>query len=263
MTVLPSIPAEKVKKLNNMIELFVWNGKKPKIKLATLQSAKTNGGLNLVDFSIKDKALKISWIQFYKTDPLIEQLLYTNLKLQIKEQIWECNLDPNDVKKIFPSGFWRDVLTAWCEVHFQNDCDLCEITSQTIWFNSFIRIDNLPCFMRKPFEEGLVYIMQLFQPNGQMLPADILQQMFGLTVWQTNQIISAIPKQWKSKINEIENRDTNSDKMLQEFLKCKKAVAFAYTKLNVSHVHLKNAYQKWSKKFSVSNRLRSILPIIL
>ena len=60
MTVLPKISELCVERLNKILQAFLWNGKSAKINLKTLQMSKDNGGLNLVNFSIKDDSLKVS-----------------------------------------------------------------------------------------------------------------------------------------------------------------------------------------------------------
>ena len=61
MTVLPQIPEHFIKKFDNLIREFLWNGRKAKIAYSTLQNPKEEGGLNLVNLRKKDIALKATW----------------------------------------------------------------------------------------------------------------------------------------------------------------------------------------------------------
>ena len=61
MQVLPLMPETVIKTVNNYISNFIWNGRKAKIGLKTLQLDKENGGATLVDLWERDKAMKISW----------------------------------------------------------------------------------------------------------------------------------------------------------------------------------------------------------
>ena len=50
-----------------MIRDFLWNGKKAKLALKILQNPKKEGGLNLVNFTLKEKALKSLSRTVYRT----------------------------------------------------------------------------------------------------------------------------------------------------------------------------------------------------
>ena len=48
--------------LNKIMFDFIWNYKLPKIKKTTLIKQKRAGGLDMKDFSLFDKALKLNWV---------------------------------------------------------------------------------------------------------------------------------------------------------------------------------------------------------
>ncbi|KAL9962045.1 hypothetical protein ACROYT_G031110 [Oculina patagonica] len=56
------VPPRVVDETNNLIFNFIWEGKPPKIKKATIIGEKSSGGLKMIDFSIMESALKIAWI---------------------------------------------------------------------------------------------------------------------------------------------------------------------------------------------------------
>ena len=58
MMVLPTISKKIIKNVENQMRDFIWNGKKAKIALKTLQNSKREGGLGLVNLGNKDIALK-------------------------------------------------------------------------------------------------------------------------------------------------------------------------------------------------------------
>ena len=51
-----------VEEVNKKIFDFVWNHKPAKIKKSTLLKSKKEGGLEMKDFVIFDKALKLNWV---------------------------------------------------------------------------------------------------------------------------------------------------------------------------------------------------------
>ena len=79
MSVLPRISESMIEKINKMVESFLWNGRKPKVKLSILQANKSEGGAGLVNFGIKDDSLKIAWVQILETDSVISSMAYRKL----------------------------------------------------------------------------------------------------------------------------------------------------------------------------------------
>ena len=63
MQVLHTVDKNMVIRLNKIIEDFVWNGRKPKLKLLVLQQSTRQGGMGLFNLILKDKSLKIAWIK--------------------------------------------------------------------------------------------------------------------------------------------------------------------------------------------------------
>ena len=87
--------------IDSKMRSFIWGDKKPKISLKTLQKAKLQGGLRLVDVNAKQDALRISWIfRLCENHFLIQRALSAlNIAESLRETIWKCNLSGKDVKK--------------------------------------------------------------------------------------------------------------------------------------------------------------------
>ena len=58
MSVLPTMPEDLLKTCESYFSDFIWNGRKAKIALKTLQKSKLEGGLNLVCLRSKDVSIK-------------------------------------------------------------------------------------------------------------------------------------------------------------------------------------------------------------
>ena len=56
-------PKDFSKEVNKITFDFIWNHKPAKIKKTTLIKQKTAGGLDMKDFSLLDKALKLNWVK--------------------------------------------------------------------------------------------------------------------------------------------------------------------------------------------------------
>ena len=120
MSVLPTLPENIIKKLEAMFINYIWDGKKAKIPIEILQKSKHEGGLGLVNLRLRDKALKISWIQTINQDKSVANLAYHFLGNVLKSWFFDCNLKDSDIHMLnISSPFWEDVAKAWCSYNFK------------------------------------------------------------------------------------------------------------------------------------------------
>ena len=143
MTVLPAITNSYVKRIDNAISKFLWNGRRAKIPLDMLKCSIEDGGMGLVDFAHKDASLKVSWIQSLNSDPFVAEFAYHALCPVLRDEIWKCNLKATDVDKMFKKSFWRDVVKAWSYVNYvENVTENVNIMNQVLWYNSHLKINK-------------------------------------------------------------------------------------------------------------------------
>ena len=133
-----------VVKAQKLIENFLWDGKPPKIKNATMQNTEECGGLKFPNIEILVKTQKIAWIKRILENPNAAwmQLLYTFLPEMDIKQILKCTLDPARLSDEIPT-FHRQILFAWFEKVPVPESTL-DIRRQIIWLNKYIKIDNKP-----------------------------------------------------------------------------------------------------------------------
>ena len=197
MTVLPSMTESMFKNIELQIENFLWNGAKPKVSMSTLKLPKSCGGANLVDLFQKDQSLKVKWRSLIQLDDKFAELVYSMIAPDLGEQLWDCNLDVNDLKYMIDridNPFWYDVLSAWfsfCTKTQRNQ------SSCILWCNSEIRIEGKPFVWKKQLRKGLMYTSDLFDSRGEMIDATILKTKYCLSTMQLNSLISAIPKKYR------------------------------------------------------------------
>ena len=194
MTVLPKMHDSDVKRLNKIVEEFIWNNHKPKIRLSQLQNAKDEGGQKLVNFSVKDKSLKASWVRMIMDGSYPAEFANSFLCPVLGNLVWCCNLKCEDVNKVISmeNPFWVDVLTAWCEYHYPSR----DGPDHMIWLNSDIRIDDRPVCYRRAVRRGLLHVSQLFE-NGRAVEVDVLCKKYNLTPMEANSLLAATPKWMK------------------------------------------------------------------
>ena len=127
LTNLPLLSKEMLHTYNAVVSKFIWDNKKPKIQLKMLSQNKEAGGAGLINFELKDKALKIGWIFKLIKDPKLANLAYEIMPNPIKDLVWQINLDPDHIRLFFRKGFWSDVLYAWMGFTRQDKLQICWI----------------------------------------------------------------------------------------------------------------------------------------
>ena len=195
MMVLPTIPKNIVKAVDNIIRDFIWSGRKSKIAYSILKLPKNQGGLNLVDLRKKDISLKATWPQILQKEHEYAQLVYQAMRCKdLGNDIWRCTLLPEDIKKLkFNNEFWKDVLIAWNEFNFSHEF---KVENQLVWYNSHIRIGNKPVLWSDMLRRGLKYVHQLFSTNGFKSEEEVKEE-FGMSILRYNSLKAAIPNRWK------------------------------------------------------------------
>ena len=137
-----------ITKIEEIFQNFLWNKKKVKISLKTLQQPKCFGGLRLVDLRSKQNTLMASWVfRIYDTgnDFLINSM-HESLNKELGNLLWRCNLKAANVKKLFPTdNFWGKMLLSWSKIHFRATNSRKSVMEQVLWLNSEFRISN-QCF---------------------------------------------------------------------------------------------------------------------
>ena len=167
MMVLPSIPDNITKTVEDEINKFLWNGRKPKISQKRMQNVKKFGRLKLVNLKKRDSALKVTWTLILLGDQKLSQLVYQRINKHLGKDIWLCNLHPRDIKDIMNremDPFWYDMLKAWAEVK-----DKMSFSKEYLWYNSYIRISDRTVFWPGTYNKGLKCIHQLYTSSNKNL----------------------------------------------------------------------------------------------
>ena len=235
MMCLPHISDEYVNRFNRIVEDFIWNGHKPKIPLRTLQCEKRNGGVKLIDLRKKDMSLKILWKKILEEDEKMANLAYHVFAPALKDDIWKCNFDTDEVAKLLVSQpFWRDVILAWCKT-----CERSEEEQTFLWYNKRIKVEGKSIFWKNSYQQGLRYLNQLYS-NGVLISAKEAYDKYGLSVMQFNSIISACDRNLKTeaKSGAIPDNKPDSNPTI--------SARRAYLLLNDKQDSLRQNAEKWS-----------------
>jgi len=252
------VPKWVMDKIHSMINNFLWNGKKPKIKHSTTIGKIEYGGLKLPDFESKLKAIKLAWVQriFGDADHAWKQYL----RISAKENI---NLMPFFQRKLkdLPKGinkFYRQIFSFWSEIYTTKVKDSKDAYNQVLWNNSLIRVDNQPIMYKAWVEKGILTIADLFDANGTILALDQLSEKHNLDIRFMDycSLSNAIPKEWKNLIRNKQNDACNIDlihgPMITIDSKCKKLIDFKckdFYWFFIDKIFVKpTSEQKWQEK---------------
>ena len=252
MTTLPDIPPSLLKKIEGEIRRFIWKGRKAKIALTTLQEERKNGGLQLVNFKLKEQSLKISWIQILHNDTHTATVVYNamgEVASVLREYIWKCNVHWKDIKHMKIQGlFWNQCMTHWAKINYDYSQDAA---TQPLWFNSFIRIQNSPIYWQKCFDKGLKWLGQLYV-DGLQLTEKEAQELYGINSIQYVSLMRAIPEVWKEELKS-DGSSTREKNLYVELLPKKHIVKTVYKKLQQAKGP-SNRFrkEKWEEKLNAN-----------
>ena len=249
MYVLPSLTSGIIKKLDNLVTKYLWNGRKPKIALETLQNSTTYGGLKLVNFKTKEESLKACWIQYLDQNPYLAEIAYTNLCPTLRQEIWKCNISSKDIMKTFTDSFWREVLLAWEKLNYvpkENINTSSQMATQVIWYNSNIKVEDKPFMYERAYKQGLCTLSQLFNSNNQLLTNAELSKKYKMSMMQCNSLFAAIPKAWMKVLKQsLDNNKINEEYLSEKFIKMVKPASFYYNQCIQKEYLCFKVYAKW------------------
>ena len=246
MSVLPLMPQKYIMQLNELMNSFLWNSKKPKIKLEILQIPKKYGGAGLVDFEAKDLSLKFAWVKYLQSDSFIKNIAEYYIHPILSEKVWSCNLHRDDVKYLeIQNSFWRHVLEAWCELNYTKYVPPDESVFQFLWLNSHIRICKKPVFYRKVYENGLERIIQLFTNEGKLKNAIEIANEFNVPVLMINSVLEAIPREWRMHTTITLPEE---EPLAEKICAIPKPTAYFYKEIKKRYGAIGKCYQFWLKR---------------
>ena len=266
MQMLPMISNIDLAKINRILEDFIWRGRKPKIRLKTLQNSTIQAGLRLFNPALKDKSIKISWVKRYQDFDENSKLLalYCIKPVITNQELWYCNTSVKDMKYLCnPTGFWKDVMTCWCEYNYHEIENIETLLHERIWINSHIRIGNKPACIREMMNHNVYEILDLIDTDtGFFYTYEKLIQIheFKLMYLTYLSLIQAIPHKWKAMIRNMQpDLSVEIPFKLDEIMSHKRVSANAYMyMIDDSNAAIEQCTQKWTSKLGIEIRSESI-----
>jgi hypothetical protein len=176
-------PGWVIKKYNQIIKDFIWNGKPAKVKHTCLINTLENGGLKLQNLETKLEAIKFKWIKKL-VDPTVVKPWKSFIEEIIKEPIKEYltyNIHIKDLK-IIPDIFYRELFEVWAKLNYVEPEKVEDILKQTLWNNSLLKINGKGFLYKSWANKNITYICDLLDDMGNFASTEYLERKFGVKI---------------------------------------------------------------------------------
>ena len=253
-TVLCNMSKNQICKLYEIISRFLWKGRRSKIPLHLLQKSKNCGGLRLVDLEAKQDSLKIQWVANIADSKFLQAFVYDYLFPVIKEYIWVCNLEANDVVHIISvNSFWRQVLFAWWKRNYKDPQSAEEVLEQVIWLNSGIKVNNKLLLYEQCIKQGIYTLDDLYdRGNCRFLDYEQFRQKYvnaNLCWIDYIAILDAIPKVWRLFIrNEVGQIGERQESLWESICARDKVANFMYRSMIYDQTAIIKYVRMWNER---------------
>ena len=183
---------------------FLCNSKTPKIKHSTLIADYSEGGLKSVDIESKINAMKLTWVKRLSDNnnhpwKIIPSTCFI---LPNGGSIFHRNFQSNvsfnlEVSKLPP--FCKKIVELWSEFCLKKIDTNSTSYSESLWYNSHIRINNETLFIRECHLAGINKVGNFYESGGKLKSFDQLSQnnLPKGMYFKWMQLIDAIPSCWK------------------------------------------------------------------
>ena len=205
-SVLP-VPEKFCDQVNKITFNFIWDNKIAKIKRNTIIGERENGGLNMIDFSLMNKALKCIWIKRFR---LNENSAWTVIPNEATSHLGgfsflsKCYCSSKDISIKELPLFYIRTLQYWFEFKDMQDNTKPDIKNTIIWNNRDIKIDKNTIFFRTWFSRRVSTIENLLDHNLDFITYEEFKTRYQInTNFLTYYgVINAIPNEYKKSIKQ-------------------------------------------------------------
>ena len=166
-SVLP-VPKKFCDQVNKITFNFIWDNKIAEIKRNTIIGERENGDLNMIDFSLMNKALKCTWIRRFRLNENSAWTVIPNkatLYLVGFSFLSKCYCSSKDISIKKLPLFYVRTLQYWFEFKDMQDNTKPGIKNTIIWNNKDIKIDNNTILFRTWFSRGVSTIENRLDHN--------------------------------------------------------------------------------------------------
>lgn len=241
--VLP-VPEDTIDKVEREMQRFLWNHKPSKIKLITVISDTSQGGIKMPHFTTIIKSQKIMWIKRLLDDKKSKWKAVGWKLLGIPEHILLAKYSTKFLNEDIPP-FYKQVLTFWYEL-LTVAPEPNIVHEEELWNNSLITIGGKPVNNNQWQVQGITRIKDLYNTNGGRMTKEQLSVKYNVSVDTLfyNGLINAIPIQWREIMTKYNEEDRLTEKANDDIYIQNKYVKISSLNNRMLYWHLLNRITK-------------------
>jgi hypothetical protein len=208
LTTVLNLPEWAIKRYNEIMMKFLWDNKPAKVKYTTLISPISEGGLGLQDLRTKALASKLKWLKALidqDVDHPWKHYIISKFKLDIR-QVLLHNKDSLDYP-MFYDPFYRELFNLWSTLHKHDPVNGEQVCSQSICYNSFLKVGDKLISQHQWNHENIKYIQDILNNDGTIMSQLELQKKYSVTINTLfyNSLRASIPLKWKKLLKQDPN----------------------------------------------------------
>lgn len=183
---------ETLKRIDSMLNKFVWKNKIHLIKKSVIMNPIKQGGLNYLDFTTLNNTFKINWLKNFLKNPhslwnIIPNYIFS--KVGGLNFLLLCNYNVLKIP-IKLSNFHKQMLLAWSLIYKHNFSP----HRYYLWNNKDILYKNKSLYFENWFKNNFLLVGQLFNSEGRLYNYPDFLQKFN---------IPATPSEYAIVVNSI------------------------------------------------------------
>ena len=250
-SVLPNPPNNFMKKLEQTLFKFIWNGKPDKINRDTMYCNKEDGGLKMTNVHNLVDSLKIAWVKRYLDSENLGKwkIIFCKEITNIGgEWIWLCNptKDTDFCYDKLCNAFLSDVIKAWYRLKkSSNDT----ITDEVLWYNTKIKVNKSTVFYKTWSVKGVNFISDLLYENQRFMTYNEFTTVHNINCNYMKYfgLVNAVSTCFNKQL--MNQNLTHESELMRQIKSVKKTTSFAYQSLSNKVNVVPKAQQKWITEF--------------
>ena len=190
------VPKTVFKEVKQHVVDFLWDSKPPKIAYDVMIQDIHDGGLKLMDFENKTKALRVMWVKRL-CSPIFEKwkaIPRTYFKTNDFTTFFKFNLPPQN----YSSLFYQEIQNIWSELKQFENASPDQLKSEVIWNNRCITLEKKPLLWKTWMNNGIFYISDILDNHGDFLNFTQINKKYHIKCNFLNmlQLKQSIPFSW-------------------------------------------------------------------
>jgi hypothetical protein len=203
------VPLEAIKEIKTHVRNFIWDGKPPKINMEVIEQNIENGGLNLIDYEQKTKALKAMWVKRLCKDKEKKWTAFPKWEYKTNELDLFFSQCPKPMR--LHLNFYEEVLNGWQELKENVNMSIEQIIHEIIWNNKRIKINNKYVQINKWIQHGVIYVNDIINKDGEFLDEKEIYKKYNLKTnfMELEHIKRCLPSIWKEQLKSYNGEKQN------------------------------------------------------